>query len=110
MTWLTAVAKLAPYVADIAVAAIPRFTQRKIDPAAIEEKPLQQQFDELQAASIRNAEHIRQLATELQAAMTALEEGGEAIEARFRRVEILTYVALAVSVVSALLLLAILLR
>jgi hypothetical protein len=110
MTWLTAVTKLAPYVAEIAVAAIPRFTQRKVDPAAIEGKTPQQQIAELQAAATQNAEYIRKLATELQAAITALEEGGEAIDARFRRFEMLTYVALGLSAVLALAVLAFWLR
>jgi hypothetical protein len=107
MTWLGAVARLAPIVADVAMQVIPHFTQRRTgEPAAIEDGAVPQQIAELQRAALQNAENIRKLASDLQEALLALEQAGEAMEQRVRRAERLAWVGLAVSIVLAAALLA----
>jgi hypothetical protein len=104
MAWLTAATKLAPHVlklGEIAVTALPHFSSRKSElPPQIDEVT-RREIAELQAAATRNAETIRQLAADLKSAITGIEDGGKAIEARFRRLEFLAYSALVLSIVSA---------
>jgi len=114
MTWQTTLKTLSPLVlklADIAVSALPYFTQRKSEAApGIDDKATQQQITELQSAVTQNAEYVRTLASDLKSAIAAIEEGGEAIEARFRRLKLLAYFALALSAISAVSVLALWLR
>ncbi len=115
MAWLAAVTKLAPHVlqiTEIAISAIPHLTRRKAQGApAIEDKATQQQqIEELQEAATQNADYIRKLAADLQVALSAIEESGEAIEKRFRGLEILAYSALALSGFSVVAMLTLLLR
>ncbi len=102
MSWLTVAAKLAPHVASIAHAVVPVFTQRRVDapPTIVGYGETRQQIAELQDALRDNAGNIRKLAADLQQALAALEQGGNAIEARMRRVELAAYAALALSVVA----------
>ena len=102
MAWLAAVTKLAPHVlqiTEIAISAIPHLTRRKAQdtPAIADKTTQQQQIDELQEAATQNADFIRKLAADLQMALSAIEESGEAMETRFRRLEVLLYSALALS-------------
>jgi hypothetical protein len=102
MAWLGAVAKLVPVVAEVAMHVIPHFTRPKGgEPAAIEDKAAQQQqIAELQQAATQNAEHIRNLASDLKDALFALEQGGQGIEQRLKRLETVAYAALAASILS----------
>jgi hypothetical protein len=101
MAWLGAVTKLVPVVAEVAMHVIPHFTRPKGgEPAAIEDKAAQQQIAELQQAATQNAEHIRKLASDLKDALFALEQGGQGIEQRLKRLETVAYVALAASILS----------
>jgi hypothetical protein len=107
MAWLATVTKLAPYIiqlSEIGVSALPHITRRKnppVAPAPVESKAVevdrvtQQQIGELQAAVTQNAEHIRELAISLKSAITA-------IETRIRRLELIVYVLVAVSVIALL--------
>ena len=114
MTWQTAVKTLSPLafkLAEITVSALPYFTQRKSEAApGIDDKATQQQITELQSAATQNAEYVRTLASDLKSAIAAIEQGGETIEARFRRLTLLAYFALALSVISAMTVLALWLR
>jgi hypothetical protein len=102
MTWLGAVTRLVPVVADVAMQVIPHFTQRKAgEAAAIEDKAAQQQIAELQNAATHNAEDIRKLAGDLKDALFALEQGGQAIETRLRRLEAAAYAAIVLALLSA---------
>src|SRR5665213_1442630 len=112
MTWLTAITKLAPFViqlGEIGVRTLPIFT-KSATASGIDDKATPQQITELQSAATQNAENIRTLASDLKSAIAAIEQGGETIEARFRRLELLSYFALALSVLSALSVLALWLR
>jgi hypothetical protein len=105
MSWLTVAAKLAPHVASIAHAVVPVFTTRRADPppAITDGGAVQQQIAELQDAARMNAENIRKLAADLEEAIAALEQGGKAIEARMRRIELAAYGAVAMSAVAVVL-------
>ncbi|HMH17343.1 MAG TPA: hypothetical protein VK572_04255 [Burkholderiales bacterium] len=64
--WLIPALKAAlPHIGTIISAAAPVFT-RKADAAANQTLLLQQQITELQSAASQNAEHIKELAAELQ--------------------------------------------
>ncbi|HTJ64988.1 MAG TPA: hypothetical protein VL899_14385 [Alphaproteobacteria bacterium] len=100
MPWLSAVMKLAPYAIDlgkVAVSALPHLTQRKPEAAESVEPPLRPEIVELQTAATANAENIRKMASDLSSALSAIDSGTKTIEARFRRLEILAYAAIAVS-------------
>ncbi len=56
-----------------------------------------QQIAELQAAASQNAEHIRELAAQLQSTVAALEKGAEVAESRLRRAVLFCAVAVALS-------------
>lgn len=113
MAWLTAVTKLAPHalkLGEIAVSALPHITSRKGELPPQSDEVTRRQIAELQSAAMQNAETIRQLAADLKSAISGIEDGGKAIEARFQRLELLAYSALALSVISAISVLAIWLR
>lgn len=69
--FLPIIKAVAPYVAQVAAAAIPAFTAKpeaaKLDPL------LAQQIEELQSAATQNAESIHVLAEKMQQAIQALE-------------------------------------
>jgi ABC-type transporter Mla subunit MlaD len=101
MPWHTVALNLAPLLVDLAKAALPAFTKRKdVAPPEIQAQTTQQQITELQAAVTQNAENIRTLAADLKTTAAALSDGGKEIDARFRRLERLLIVAVAVAAVA----------
>jgi CHASE3 domain sensor protein len=103
MTWIATVAKLAPHViklGELAISALPHFTQSKSEgPLVLEDRRMAQQIAELQVAATDNADAIRKIAGDLQAALSALEQAAEAVDARFRRLERMLYLAVALAIV-----------
>lgn len=67
---------VAPYLAQIATAAIPAFTSKPAD-AAKSAPVMAQQIEELQAAATQNAESIHVLAEKLQQAIQGIEMAAE---------------------------------
>jgi hypothetical protein len=101
--WLVPALKaVLPHIATIISAAAPVFTNRKAEAAANQAQLLQQQITELQSAASQNAAHIKELAAQLESTVTALEEAASGAEARLRRVGLLCLAALAVSTISLL--------
>lgn len=99
--WLIPALKaVLPHVGDILSAAKPVFTKKKAEAPAAEQPVLVQQVAELQAAASQNAEHIRELAAQLQSTVAALEKAAEIAEARLRRAVVFCAVAVALSVIS----------
>ncbi|MFT6916563.1 MAG: folylpolyglutamate synthase/dihydropteroate synthase [Motiliproteus sp.] len=90
---------VAPYIAQIATAAIPAFTSK---PKAQESDPvLARQIEELQAAATQNAQSIHLLAEKMQLAIQEVETA--ALEAR-KQVAIykaLLFVSLGLAILSA---------
>lgn len=75
--FLPIIKAVAPYIAQVATAAIPAFSK----PEAVKVDPmLTRQIEELQAATLQNAESIHLLAEKMQQAILALEAA--ALEAR----------------------------
>lgn len=98
-TWLLpAVKAILPYVGDIVNAALPVFKSRKIDEnAATQEALLQRQINELQEVASLNALHIKDLAEQLRQMVVTLEQGVIANERRYRRMSVLVWAAIALS-------------
>lgn len=95
--WLIPALKaVLPHVGDIVAAAKPVFTKKKPEAGAPGGEA--QQIAELQAAVSQNAEHVRELAAQLQSTVTAIEKGAEIAELRLRRAVLFCAVAVALSV------------
>jgi hypothetical protein len=95
--WLIPALKaVLPHVGDIVAAAKPVFTKKKPGGAGTPGGETQQ-IAELQAAVSQNAEHVRQLAAQLQSTVTAIEKGAEIAESRLRRAVLFCAVAVALS-------------
>jgi hypothetical protein len=73
--WLPALKMILPYVATVATAAIPAFTQRREGDKSIE--LMAQQIAELQQAAGDNAESVKVLADQMQRALQVIELAGE---------------------------------
>ena len=94
--WLIPALKaVLPHVGDIVAAAKPVFTKKKPEAGAPGGEA--QQIAELQAAVTQNAEHVRELAAQLQSTVTAIEKGAELAESRLRRAVLFCAVAVALS-------------
>ncbi len=94
--WLIPALKaVLPHVGDIVAAAKPVFTKKKPEAGAPGGEA--QQIAELQAAVSQNAEHVRELAAQLQSTVTAIEKGAEIAESRLRRAVLFCAVAVALS-------------
>lgn len=94
--WLIPALKaVLPHVGDIVAAAKPVFTKKKPEAGAPGGEA--QQIAELQAAVSQNAEHVRELAAQLQSTVTAIEKGAETAESRLRRAVLFCAVAVALS-------------
>ena len=98
--WLQAALKaVIPHVGDILTAAKPAFTRREALPAANQDL-VQQQIAELQAAVSQNAANVRELATQLQATVAAIEQAASATQASLRRSMVFSIAAFVFSTVA----------
>jgi len=100
--WLIPTLKaILPHVSDVVSAVRPVFTRKKSEVATVPSGDLmQQQIAELQAAAAQNADHIKELAAQLQSTVAALESAALTAEARLRRAVVMCAVAMAFSVVA----------
>ncbi len=97
--WLIPALKtVLPHIATIIAAAAPVFTRKSAD--AANQALQQQQIIELQSAASQNAEHIKELAAQLQSTVAALEQAASIAQAKLRRVILLCVAATAVSAIS----------
>ncbi len=84
--WLIPALKaVLPHIGTIISATSPVFTKKKVEAAPNQTALLQQQITELQAAASQNTAHIKELASQLQSTVAALEQAAEAAEARIHR-------------------------
>lgn len=98
--WLIPALKaVLPHIGSILSAAMPVFTKKNAD-ADVDRALLQQQIAELQTAASQNTAHIKELATQLQTTIAALEGAAAATLARNQRIFLLCLMAVLVSVVS----------
>jgi len=101
-SWLIPTLKaILPHVSDVVSAVKPVFTRKKagVAPAAGGDL-VQQQIAELQAAAAQNADHIKELAAQLQSTVAALEQAAALAETRLRRAVVMCAVAMSLSVVA----------
>lgn len=92
---------VAPYVAQIAAAAIPAFTSKPAE-VAKSDPVIAQQIQELQAAATQNAQSIHTLAEQLQQAIQGIENAAQEAKQQAAFYRTLLFVALGVSGVSLL--------
>ena len=110
-TWLVPVLKaVLPHMGTILSAAAPVFTKRSVASSSDQASMLQQQIDELQAATIRNDAHIKELAGEIRTTLEALEHAVALTERRYRRILSVCLATAVVAIVSMGLVLTLLLR
>ena len=103
MPWLIPALKaVLPHVGDIVAAAKPVFTKKRPEAASGDPGVLQQQVTELQAAASQNADHIRELAAQLQSTVAAVEKAAVIAESRLRRAILFCALAVAVSAIALL--------
>ncbi|SCC91632.1 conserved hypothetical protein [Thiomonas sp. X19] len=100
-SWLAALNTALPYLESLAKVALPVFGQRKQAKEAADAS--QQQLAELQTAVTRNAEHVRELALQLQQALGALEQAGVELAAAQRRQRWWSAAALALALLATVL-------
>jgi hypothetical protein len=99
--WLIPALKaVLPHVGTIISAAVPVFTKKSVGAVANQTLLLQQQITELQTAASQNAEHIKELAAQLQSTVTALEQAASIAETKARGVRALSAVAIGLSAIS----------
>jgi hypothetical protein len=98
-SWLLPALKaILPHVGSIVDAAKPVFTRKKLESGT----DVQQQIAELQSAVLQNAEHVKELAEQLQSTVAALEQSAIIAESRLRRATLSASIALAISVAALL--------
>ncbi|BBP02363.1 hypothetical protein [Sulfuriferula nivalis] len=96
--FLPIIKAIAPYLAQVATAAIPAFTFK---PAAAKSDPVvERQIEELQAAATQNAQSIHVLAEKIQQAMQDIENAVEEAKKQVAAYKIILLVSLGLSAVS----------
>jgi hypothetical protein len=99
-SWLIPALKaVLPHVGTIVDAAKPVFTRKKTESPDVQ----LQQIAELQAAASQNAEHVKELAEQLQSTVAALEQSAAVAESRLRRATLSSAIAVAISIAALLL-------
>ncbi|HWK55202.1 MAG TPA: hypothetical protein VNR18_12580 [Hyphomicrobiales bacterium] len=93
---------VAPYLAQVATAALPHFTS-KPSGVAREDPVIARQIEELQAAARQNAESIHTLAEKLQQAIAGIEQAANEAKKEINTYRTLLFVSLALSAASMLL-------
>lgn len=98
--WLVPALKaVLPHLGTIVSAVAPAFTRKKADAVANQMQLLQEQVAELQSAASQNAAYIKELATQLQSTVSALEQAARIAEARLRWALLFSVAAIALSAI-----------
>ena len=99
--FLPIVKAIAPYLAQVATAAIPAFTSRKenskLDPI------IAKQIEELQVAASQNAQSVHVLAEKLQLAIQNIETTAQQADRQIAIYKVVVFSAVSLSIVSLLL-------
>ena len=99
--WLAPALKdVLPHIGTIVSAVEPIFTRKRAEAAANQMQLLQDQIAELQSAASHNAEHIKDLATQLQSTLLALEQAASVAETNIKRAFLLSVAAIVLAVIS----------
>ena len=100
--FLPIIKAVAPYVAQVATAAIPAFTSKPAESAKTD-PVVAKQIEELQAAATRNAQSIHVLAENLQQAIQGIETAATEAKKQIAAYKTMLFVALGLSGLSTLL-------
>ena len=96
--FLPIIKAVAPYIAQVATAAIPAFTSKpevaKTDPVVAK------QIQELQEAATQNAQSIHMLAEQLQQAIQSIENVGQEAQKQISTYKVVIFCSLGLSAVS----------
>ena len=96
--FLPIIKALAPYIAQVATAAIPAFTSK---PEAVKTDPVvAKQIQELQEAATQNAQSIHMIAEKLQQAIQSIESAGKDAQKQISTYKVVLAGSLGVSAVS----------
>lgn len=99
--WLAPALKaVLPHIGTIVSTVEPIFTRKRAEAAANQMQLLQDQIAELQSAASHNAEHIKDLATQLQSALLALEQTASVAEANIKRAFLFSVAAIVLALLS----------
>lgn len=99
--WLAPALKaVLPHLGTIVSAVAPVFTRKQAEAAANQMQLLQEQIAELQSAASQNAELIKELATQLQTTVSALEQTASIAENKIQRALWLSGVSMALAAFS----------
>jgi len=96
--FLPIIKAVAPYIAQVATAAIPAFTSKP--EAAKTEQVVAKQIQELQEAATQNAESIHILAEKLQQAIQSIESAGQDAQRQIAAYKVIITGSLGLSAVS----------
>ena len=96
--FLPLIKALAPYIAQIATAAIPAFTSKS--ESAISDPALAKQIEELQAAVIQNAKSIHLLAEKMQQVIEGIETAAREAKNQIRTYKTMIFFSFALSIAS----------
>jgi len=94
---------IAPYIAQIATAAIPAFTSKKEAPKSDEIKTDQivtKQIEELQDAASKNANSVKVLAENLQQAINNIDIAAQKANKKIATYKIVIFLSLSLSIIS----------
>lgn len=96
--YLSIVKAIAPYIAQVAAAAIPAFTSK---PEVAKTEPfVAEQIHELQEAATQNAQSIHMLAEKLQQAIQSIESSAQAAQKQISTYKVVIACSLGLSAVS----------
>jgi hypothetical protein len=93
---------LAPYIAQIATAAIPAFTSKSKSESAKTDPVIAKQIEELQAAATQNAQSIHTLAEKLQQAIQGIETAAQEANKKVLAYKTILFISLTLSALSML--------
>src|SRR5688500_1277647 len=99
--WLIPALKaVLPHIGTIISTASPVFTKKKAEAVPNQTELLQQQITELQAAASQNTAHIKELASQLQSTVAALEQAAAVAEVKMHRTLLLCLAAAVCSTIA----------
>lgn len=98
LQFLPIIKAVAPYIAQVATAALPAFTAK---PEAVKSDPVvSKQIEELQSAVTQNAQSVHVLAEKIQQAMRGIESAEQEARKQIATYKVMVFASLGLSLVS----------
>lgn len=101
--FLPIIKAIAPYIAQVAAAAIPAFTAKKAstDIEVIKADPVvAKQIEELQSAASQNAQSVKVLAEKLQQAIENIERAAQSASKQIAGYKLIIFASISLSIIS----------